>query len=94
MAGFLKMESMTTIYKYQFDIADKVEVEMPRHAIILSIQVQDNKPTLWAQVETGHQMETRTFRIYGTGHSLDMFATEGKYLQTIQLDGLVWHIFE
>lgn len=85
---------MVTIYKYQFDIAEEVQIKLPQHATFLSVQVQDNKPTLWAQVETGHAFVIRTLHIYGTGHSLDMFATERKYLATIQVNGFVWHIFE
>lgn len=85
---------MITIYKYQFEIAGRVEIEMPAGANVLSIQLQDDKPTVWAMVETTYSLERRVFRIYGTGHKLDMFATEGRYLGTIQLEGLVWHIFE
>lgn len=85
---------MITIHKYQFEIANRVEIEMPAGANVLSIQLQDGKPTVWAMVETTYSSEKRVFRIYGTGHKLDMFATEGRYLSTIQHNGFVWHIFE
>lgn len=89
-----KTNLMVTIHKYQFEISDRVEIEMPCGASVLSIQLQDGKPTVWAMVETTYSAETRVFRIYGTGHKLDLFATEGRYLGTIQLEGFVWHIFE
>ena len=85
---------MLTIHKYQFEISGRVEIEMPVGASVLTIQLQDDKPTVWAMVETTYSMEARVFRIYGTGHKLDMFATEGRYLGTIQESGFAWHIFE
>lgn len=85
---------MITIHKYQFDISDKVTIEMTQGANVLSVQVQDGRPTMWAMVETNYSLEKKSFRIYGTGHELDLFATEGRYIGTIQHNGFVWHIFE
>lgn len=85
---------MITIHKYQFEIADSVVIEMPEGANVLSVQVQDGEPMMWAVVETTYCLKKKAFRIYGTGHKLDFFATEGKYIGTIQHNGFVWHIFE
>jgi hypothetical protein len=85
---------MITIHKYQFEIADKVVIEMPIGADILSVQIQNGKPTIWAKVETTYKEEKKVFRIYGTGHELDLFAMEGRYLATIQQGQFVWHIFD
>jgi hypothetical protein len=85
---------MITIHKYQFPIADDVAIKMPERARVLSVQVQNGIPTLWAMVETDWKKEERKFKVYGTGHELnglDLFRT---HIGTIQLNGLVWHIFE
>lgn len=85
---------MITIHKYQFDLASRVEIKMPQGAKVLSIQVQNGAPTVWAMVVTEAAFEIRVFRIYGTGSALDTFAIAGNHLATIQHQGYVWHIFE
>lgn len=85
---------MVTIYKYQFEINDRIEIEMPEQARVLSIQIQSGKPTIWAMVNTEWPLEKRTFLMYSTGHKmneLDLFRT---HIGTIQLNAFVWHIFE
>lgn len=85
---------MVTIHKYQFSIADEVSIKMPERAKILSVQVQDGKPTIWAMVETDWKREIRTFKVFGTGYQLNGLAFFYTHIATIQLDGFVWHIFE
>lgn len=85
---------MITIHKYQFQIADKVTIQMPQGARVISVQLQNGVPTMWAMVVTDMKMISHEFRVYGTGHELDTFAIQGKHLGTIQQNGLVWHIFE
>jgi hypothetical protein len=85
---------MITIYKYQFRIADKTIVVMPQGAKILSVQIQNGVPTIWAMVVTEMKTEERVLKCYGTGHEIDTFAIQGKHLATLQVNGFVWHIFE
>ena len=85
---------MVTIHKYQFEIADKVLIKMPEGARVLSVQVQNDTPTIWAMVVTESKPVMREFRVYGTGNAVDTFAINGTYLGTIQHIGFVWHIFE
>jgi hypothetical protein len=85
---------MVTIHKYQFTIADDVVIEMPEGARVLSVQVQNGIPTLWAMVETDWKKEKRKFRVYGTGHALNGLDFMRTHIGTIQLNGFVWHIFE
>jgi hypothetical protein len=89
-----KRQIMITIFKYQFLIADQVIISMPEGAKVLSVQVQNNTPTIWAMVVTESKPQNRQFRVYGTGNELDTFAINGKHLGTIQQNGFVWHIFE
>lgn len=84
---------MITIYKYQFQIADRIEIEMPIHSDVLSIQLQSGIPTMWVKVDTSLQMVKRIFVVFGTGHEINsMF--DYRHIGTIQHQGYVWHIFE
>ena len=88
-----KKQSMITIHKYQFEIADSIEIEMPIHSDILSIQLQNNKPTMWAKVDTSLQKVKRIFVVFGTGHEINSLF-DYRHIGTIQMNGFVWHIFE
>lgn len=70
-----------------------VVIEMPDKAKILSIQVQDGMPTIWASVDTLEKTVKRKFYIYGTGQTI-AFPKERFHIATIQLNGFVWHILE
>jgi len=96
---------MKTIYKYPFEVKDRVVLQMPWDAPILTVQTQwmaesGERPCLWAIVDP-HQAKiskaTRTFYLIGTGHPID--DEEMKlltYRGTFQLHGgtLVFHLFE
>lgn len=85
---------MRTIHKYQLrDIGVNV-VAMPPDSVILTAQMQNNIPTLWALVDTDAKpWEQRTFFVIGTG--MEMPPGSGDYIGTVQeYNGLVWHVFE
>lgn len=86
---------MTTIYKYPVEIADEFWVEMPTGARILTVQVQNGEPFIWAQVETTAPYEPRGFRVVGTGHPMSDAEMGMPYVGTFQLEGgaLVFHLF-
>lgn len=87
---------MKRVYKYPLDIQDEVVVIMPKGARVLSIQVQNGRPCLWAAVDPREMtLEERRFRIAGTGHPIQDDVVDG-FIGTIQLyDGkLVFHVFE
>lgn len=80
------------IWKYQFDIADKVTIQMAVGAEILSVQMQDGVPTIWALCDPSAAIDNREFRVYGTGHLCHSSAS--KFIGTLQLqNGLVFHVF-
>jgi hypothetical protein len=98
---------VTTIWKYPFEVADRVTLRMPRGARVLSIQVQCGQPCLWVMVATNSasnrsqtlgdpraDLVEREFYVAGTGHPLPEKC--GAYLGTFQLSGgaLVFHVFE
>jgi hypothetical protein len=84
-----------TIWKFQLQIVDCIEVDMPRGAVVLCVQVQSGTPCLWCLVEPSNKIETRKFRIYGTGHPIERNIPR-IYIGTVQVGGgsLVFHVFE
>jgi len=83
---------MITIYKYPIEVVDYQNVEMPIGAEILSAQAQKDILCLWAKVNQGVEGKSlRRFRIYGTGHEVQV---DGKFIDTVQMGPLVWHVFE
>lgn len=89
---------MKTIYKYQLNTADIIDIEMPIDSEILTVQAQHGKPCIWAMVDDNGKFKTRRFEIYGTGHEirpLEEYKCR-KYIGTYQLlgGGLIFHVFE
>lgn len=68
-------------------------VLMPVGAEIISVQVQNNLPTIWARCK-GRSLEKRLFAIYATGEELP--DNPGEHLATLQLfEGYaIFHLFE
>jgi hypothetical protein len=54
------------IYKYEVDTI----VVMPIGAEILTVQLQNGKPWIWALVDKNNQLEERNFDIRGTGYEI------------------------
>jgi hypothetical protein len=83
---------MRTIYKYELPFNDKVTVNMPKGAEVLTVQTQGRGLYLWALVEPSISTVERRFEIFGTGHPI----TAGKrnYIGTAQVGPYVWHVFE
>lgn len=82
-----------TIFKYPLLILDEQQVEMPIGAGIMTVQMQNGQPCLWALVDTRNSPEIRKILIRGTGHpAVDV----GRYISTFQMKGgeLVFHAFE
>jgi hypothetical protein len=89
MKGEPKMKS---IFKFPLQLRANQTVEMQPDAEILSVQKQNETITIWAVVDPEVEMIQRRFRIAATGEE---FTDEGlEYIGTVQLSGLVWHIFE
>ncbi len=83
---------MKTIWKYA--INPKTEVAMPGGSRLLSVQVQDNQPQLWALVDPERAKVKRNFVSFATGEPFD--DTGLTYVGTFQINGggLVFHLFE
>jgi len=85
---------MKTIWKFQFEVDDNIEIEMPMGAEILTVGIQHGIPCLWALVDTEKDKIKRKFELYGTGHPVS--ERHKKYIGTFQTrEGyLVFHLFE
>lgn len=83
------------IYKYPIPIIDKFVIEMPLDSKILSFQMQNELPMIWAAIWENSLTEERKFSIRGTGHDIDMDFVK-QYIGTVQQfsGNLVWHLFE
>lgn len=85
--------SNTTIWKFPLTMGN-TEIQIPANAHVLSVQMQGDTITLWAWVNPAEPLVTRTFRIFGTGFTVDEDAGFD-YWDTVQdRSGFVWHIFE
>jgi len=83
---------MRTIWKYPLEITDRQMLRIPQGPRILTVQIQDGAPMLWAMVDTSAGILWDVWiRIYGTGNPGT--GPEEHYIATFQKDGLVWHVF-
>lgn len=81
---------------WKFPLRDDAEaiVRMPRHARVLSVQLQDGLPQVWALVDPQEPVVRRKFWIVGTGWTFNPVGL-GSFVDTIQVDGgLVFHVFD
>lgn len=86
---------MKTIYKYSIQ-DDVTFLQLPESAKILSIQVQNGKPFIWALHDTTLPTFTWKFIVIGTGQEIEESGLDEKnYIGTFQMmEGLlVWHLF-
>lgn len=94
----MKMIKYKTIWKYELGTADRIGVTMPKGAQILKVANQyeeDITFCIWALVDPDNEPETRTFRVYGTGHKI-IPEGEQKYIGSyfLKKGNLVFHVFE
>ena len=52
---------MKIIWKFNVEINDFFEIEIPKDAKVLTVQTQRNEPRLWAIVNPFHKKEIRKF---------------------------------
>jgi hypothetical protein len=83
------------IWKFPLRITDAQVIKLPKSSRILCVQEQNGYPCIWALVYPHMEMEGKTIEIVGTGHPIPQGGdTQRSYLGTVQINGLVWHIFE
>ena len=89
------MNKNNSVYKFPLYVEESNEIKMPKGAEVLAVQMQGDRPMVWALCDNGEtEQEIRKFFIAGTGHEADF--SNKKYIGTVQEHGgiLVWHLFE
>lgn len=93
---------MTTIYKYPIYPVRSQTVQIPWGAKILSVQVVEDQPVIYALVDSQKTPVPFTIFIFGTGWDLEEGNTWGSglpldihFVGTFQQpeEKLVWHVF-
>lgn len=82
------------IWKFPVEITDEFEIPMPKGAKVLTVQMNQGLPFIWALVNLdAGETEPRCFKLVVTGHNV---SNAGAYVGTFQImEGmLVFHLFE
>jgi len=85
------------IWRFALDtIATSQTIRMPIGAEILTVQIQDGKPCLWAEIDADSKAltEPRYIQVYETGQAMIGMSLDRKYIATIQIGQTVYHVFE
>lgn len=89
---------MSEIWKFSLKFnACRCEVGMPAFTKILSVQLQNDNPVIWGEIDPDRIYEKRIFLGIMTGQEMPFIGPglEKKFLATLQKsDGIVIHIFE
>ncbi len=91
-----------TIHRYDVEIADRVEVEMPEGAVIIHAAASDRTyapgVALWATVDKDAPVRPRVIYVRGTGHLLGE-AGSARHVGSVRTSlgrsqALIWHVFD
>ncbi|MGB4776422.1 MAG: hypothetical protein WBP45_14695 [Daejeonella sp.] len=85
------------IWKFQFIVADRLSIAMPKDAEILTAQTQGGMACIWALINPENEKVQRYFEVFGTGNPIPCDTViERKYIATFEGGGgrLVFHLFE
>lgn len=91
---------MRVIYKWPLAITDYQEITAPIIEQVLTVQMQNGVPCLWAVVREP-DVPPRSVPVaprlgvfvVGTGNPIPDEAEDANYVGTIQQGPLVWHVF-
>lgn len=87
------------IFKYLIEPGDKLGIEMPEGAVLLSVEIIDDQPYLYALVDQNSPKVARHFRLIPTGIEIEDRPRDLAHIATFQIkhEGvrpLVFHLFE
>lgn len=80
------------IWKWSLGRLGEQVIEIPRGAMVLTVQKQHGAPQIWAYCDPTEPKEAIVISVIGTG--IDIPAHPGDYIGTIQEGEFVWHIFK
>lgn len=80
------------VYKYSLQLGlGSQQVEMPHGANIVHVHAQNERPVLWAEVNTSAPVVRRTFTVVSTGQDVPV---GWAYIGTVHIGWKVWHVYE
>ena len=82
-----------TVWKYSLNSKASQLIHMPQGAQVLTVQMQDGSPTIWALVDPAAGLEEHIIEIHGTGHPI-VSEEMGRYVGTFQDGWYVGHVFD
>jgi hypothetical protein len=85
---------MQTIHKYPLLNQDRQEIEMPRNARILCVQIVRDAPYIFSWIRSDAPTETRTFEIFETAQAMPEIEERREYIGTFQVWVMEKHLFE
>lgn len=82
------------IWKWKLAMVDEQTIDVPEGARLLTVQIQDGAPQIWALHDERSPKCQRRIAIYGTGNPIP--DDPGDYIATFQMSkgALVFHAFE
>lgn len=85
-----------SIYKYQLHLVTIQVLQIPKSGQILSAQIQRDNICIWASVDTSEKSEDRTIGLVETGAPFPKINPDQEmvHIETVQLYGITWHVFE
>lgn len=87
---------MLTVYKYDVPNESHFSLVLPLGAKILTVQTQDDKPQIWALVNSENPVKTHNFLLVTTGDLIKEDRNLLNYIGTFQQRGgsFIGHLFE
>lgn len=87
-------EKRHVVWKYVLPFQADPFIDMPEGAEVLTVQMQEGQPVIWALVDPSIEVRRVRFLLALTGKGFD--ATHARYVGTFQIAkaGLVFHLFE
>ena len=82
------------ILKFTLNNLDLQTIDVPAGAELMTVQMQEGQPRLWALCDENAPVRPRRIAMYGTGHPINKHP--GIYIATFQVDcgALVFHAFD
>lgn len=83
-----------TVWKYTLDLLRSNTIEIPKDGKVLTVGEQQGTLCIWVKVDDSLEKEQRIFKIFGTGHLIPDYGSNLQYINSVQIDSLVFHVFE
>ena len=85
---------MSAVWKVPLQMEGQQLIKMPVGAELLTVQVQNDQPQIWARVDPTAPVADRRIIMVGTGHQFT--DDDHKYVGTFQLmgGGFIGHVFD